>query len=82
MCTNHIDKLDAAIKRPGRVNQVIYFDKMTGLSIRSYLEYNFPTKQLADEIIFKNKLLTPAQVEEVCIEHWDNFDEIIEKLST
>ncbi len=83
MTTNHIDKLDQALKRPGRVNQVLKFDLMSNNCIRQFLKSNFPTigDEKLDNTKFKHKEMTPAEVEEICIENYSDTNKIIELLT-
>ena len=88
MTTNHIDKIDPALKREGRVNHLMEFKRYTPVQVEQYLEYYFKTPlnsentQLLDEKYKTNSSVgwTPAYVESVC-EISSTIHEVIEKLN-
>ncbi len=82
MCTNHLNKIDPALIRPGRVNQIIEFKKMTKLMTIKYLEMCYEielTKEQKDMI--PNYKYTPAEIEEFCIENDSNLDDVIQLIT-
>ncbi|GLD98368.1 hypothetical protein PINS_up007065 [Pythium insidiosum] len=86
MTTNHPEKLDPALIRPGRVNKMLLLTHMNSTQARHMIEY-FCQTTLSDEqrerleSIFANatKQLTPAEVEEFCAE-FDDPDEILREM--
>lgn len=78
MTTNHIERLDPALKRPGRVNQVIEFSLMTRKCMRDFLEDTFKYSLTDDEYqALPDKQLSPAKVEEICIENYNSVKDAI-----
>jgi len=75
MTTNHIEHLDKALMRPGRVNQVIKFGKMTRECMKNMLEDHFD-RRLTDRQVknLPDEEHTPATVEEICIENYGNLE--------
>jgi ATP-dependent 26S proteasome regulatory subunit len=73
-CTNHPEKLDPALLRPGRVDCMIHFDKMNPENImRMVNDYYKGDKYLVknSEAIYKslsccNKFWTPAEIFQIC----------------
>ena len=79
MTTNHPEKLDPALIRPGRVNKKLHLNYMSATQAKLLIEY-YCTSQLTDseysklEIIFDGTKFTPALVEEYCAEYVDVND--------
>ena len=79
MTTNHPEKLDPALIRPGRVNKKLYLNYMSATQSKSLIEY-YCTSQLTEselsklETIFEGTKFTPALVEEYCAEYVDVND--------
>ena len=72
-CTNHPEKLDSALLRPGRIDCLIHFDKMnyknvlemvTNYTGYKYTERNY--KKMLTEIKKCHKFWTPAEVFQIC----------------
>ena len=67
MTTNHIDKIDTALKRPGRVNHLMEFKKCTKDTIvnimEHYYESSFPTDQQSK---LRDEYWSPAYIESIC----------------
>lgn len=77
-CTNHIEKLDPALIRPGRIDCVVELGLCTHQMIRDILE-NFYEKKIAKEVIEKipeNKY-SPCKVYEVCFRNTENMKRAI-----
>ncbi len=91
MTTNHPEKLDSALIRPGRINKKLLLGYMNSTQIQNMVEYYFMTKftqkqhnKLTTTIFETNtgslsKELTPAEIEELCAE-CKNIDEVLTKL--
>jgi hypothetical protein len=67
MTTNHIDKIDDALKRPGRVNFLIHFKKLTKVLLIKQVETYFnDTIDSKSKIQLKDDAYTPAEIELIC----------------
>ncbi|OQR95127.1 hypothetical protein THRCLA_08015 [Thraustotheca clavata] len=78
MTTNHPEKLDPALIRPGRVNKKLLMGhinaRQTILMMEHYFSARLDIKQKHEiHDIFANttKSFSPADVEQLCAEHWD-----------
>ncbi|ETP51756.1 hypothetical protein F442_03151 [Phytophthora nicotianae P10297] len=83
MTTNHPEKLDPALVRPGRVNKKLLLGHMGVKQVRQILEYYCDASLLVDQqdrldAIFSERKaqFTPAEVEEFCTE-FDDIDSIL-----
>ena len=84
MTTNHIDKLDDALIRPGRIDKKIYMGYISHSNCIKMIEYYYETKlsenQVSElQIIFnEHKIdITPATLEQYCREY-ENINNLIE----
>ncbi|KAJ0391119.1 hypothetical protein P43SY_012099 [Pythium insidiosum] len=84
MTTNHPEKLDPALIRPGRVNKKLLLSYMPPSQIVLMLEHYFATtltsgqrSTVAGELA--GLKVTPAEVEELCAEHW-TVDDVLHAL--
>ncbi len=75
MTTNHIDKIDEALKRPGRFDFVVEFKKFTSETINEMIYHLFNKK--FDVGKKYNLQFTPAQIQEVLL---SNLYEPLEKI--
>uniref|UniRef100_K3W9K5 AAA+ ATPase domain-containing protein n=1 Tax=Globisporangium ultimum (strain ATCC 200006 / CBS 805.95 / DAOM BR144) TaxID=431595 RepID=K3W9K5_GLOUD len=87
MTTNHPEKLDPALVRPGRVNKKLLLSYMGATQIQQMIEYycatTFTTEvaaRLVDFVASSTKKFTPAEVEEACAE-FDDVDAILKGLA-
>mmetsp|Transcript_59585 Transcript_59585/g.132681 ORF Transcript_59585/g.132681 Transcript_59585/m.132681 type:complete len:92 (-) Transcript_59585:417-692(-) len=83
MTTNHPEKLDPALIRPGRINRKIlmgylYPDEALGM-VRHYFDYVTDEQEARFRKKFTPNVFTPAQVEQLCAEH-DTVDQFLEGL--
>jgi hypothetical protein len=83
MTTNHPEMLDPALIRPGRIDKKLMLGYMAAADIVGMLEHYFQTTLSSSEIsrvetiVDASRLnLTPAQVEQLAVEH-DELDEMI-----
>ena len=83
-CTNHPEKLDPALLRPGRVDCLIHFDKMNVENIvkmvedycqnNKYIENN--RNKIINSLSVCNKFWSPAEIFQIC-SRIDNTKDII-----
>uniref|UniRef100_A0A7S2LJS2 AAA+ ATPase domain-containing protein n=1 Tax=Zooxanthella nutricula TaxID=1333877 RepID=A0A7S2LJS2_9DINO len=84
MTTNHPEKLDPALIRPGRINFPIKLDYMQDKSLQELTEH-LMEKHMTDEQravaaqLTAQSQVTPAAVEQICAES-DNIDELLGRL--
>ncbi|OWZ08285.1 hypothetical protein PHMEG_00019195, partial [Phytophthora megakarya] len=78
MTTNHPEKLDPALVRPGRVNKKLLLSYMGCTQIQQMIEYYSIAKldesqirRLYDAFECSAQAFTPAEIEELCAEHED-----------
>ncbi|DAZ95414.1 TPA: hypothetical protein N0F65_006304, partial [Lagenidium giganteum] len=82
MSTNHPEKLDPALIRPGRVNKKLFLGHMSAKSLKEMLEYFFSATLTEAQVASLEGLqrqFTPADIEALCAEY-DSVDEIIARL--
>ena len=68
MTTNHIEKLDPALIRPGRINLKIHLDKMSLRSLQEMLNTFYQTNLTIDDLIsrgIQGNIHTPATYEQL-----------------
>jgi chaperone BCS1 len=81
--TNHIEKLDPAFIRPGRIDKIIKFDYVKPDTAKNILNMYFDN-QLTDDTdlsFFSELKTTPAEIEQKCSEY-DKVDDIINFFKT
>ncbi|GMF50920.1 unnamed protein product [Phytophthora fragariaefolia] len=78
MTTNHPEKLDPALVRPGRVNKKLLLGYMGPKQVQQMIEYYCAAKldesqvyRLGDTFELSSQAFTPAEIEELCAEHDD-----------
>lgn len=88
MTTNHPEKLDPALIRPGRVNKKLLLSYMNATQVRKMIEYYSMTElteanaERVDSIFARaTKRVSPAEVEEMCAEY-DSMDAILDGLES
>ncbi|KAJ0396998.1 hypothetical protein P43SY_007237 [Pythium insidiosum] len=86
MTTNHPEKLDPALIRPGRVNKMLLLTHMNSTQARHMIEYYCQAKlseqqseRLDSILVNATKQLTPAEVEEFCAE-FDDPEQILREM--
>jgi len=84
MTTNHPEKLDAALVRPGRVNKKLLLGFMACDNIQEMIEYFCTSKftsaqheRLTAAFDRSGQAFTPAEIEELCAEH-DAIDSVLD----
>lgn len=85
LTTNHPERLDPALVRPGRINKKMLLGYLRGADALRMAQHYFGsvTKEQADAFreAFTPDVFTPAQVEQLCAEY-DSFDEFVLGLHT
>ncbi|GAB9468049.1 hypothetical protein Gpo141_00005377 [Globisporangium polare] len=85
MTTNHPEKLDPALIRPGRISKKLHLGYMASAEVQEMVEYYFTTKLSEEQA---NRLrtglegktrLSPAFIEELCAE-FDDVDAVLSKI--
>eukprot|EP00644_Phytophthora_capsici_P014503 jgi/Phyca11/13470/fgenesh1_pg.PHYCAscaffold_3_\ len=86
MTTNHPEKLDPALIRPGRVNKKLMLGYMNSTQIEKMIEYYFATsltvaqrETLRSAVTENSTPVTPAAVEALCSEH-DDVDSVLDAM--
>lgn len=72
--TNHIERLDSALIRPGRVDRILTWNKMSSESIRAYLE-NYYMVSIPKTAVFPDKVYTAAELQAAAVQKksWTEF---------
>ena len=80
-CTNHVNKLDPALIRPGRIDCVVELGLCDLSMIKQIIENFYETTITIDEIknIEENKI-SPCKVYEICFRNTNNMKEAIKIL--
>ena len=60
--TNHLSELDPALIRPGRVDRIVSWKKMTAASTRAYIE-NYYQVVLPKTVVFVDSMFTAAELQ-------------------
>ncbi|KAE9164153.1 hypothetical protein PF004_g29919 [Phytophthora fragariae] len=82
MTTNHPEKLDPALIRPGRVNKKLMLGYMNSVQVQNKVEYYFATtcspvqRKTLQGVMDSATPVTPAAVEALCSEH-DDIDAVL-----
>merc|ERR1711936_1319970 len=79
MTTNHLEKLDPALIRPGRVNLSLEFKRCNKQAIEEFFETFFPNIPLDMEHV-QDGVWTPAEVAQICINHQDDVELAIKEI--
>merc|ERR1712008_563825 len=79
MTTNHLEKLDPALIRPGRVDLSLEFKRCNKKAIGDFFETFFPRNTL-DVKNVEDGVWTPAEVAQICINHQDDVELAIQKI--
>ena len=80
-CTNHVEKLDPALIRPGRIDCVIELGLCTRTMIKDIVE-NFYEKKVSQQQInkIKENYYTPCKVYEICFRNTGNIKKALQIL--
>ena len=76
--TNMIDKLDKALTRPGRVDRIISWGKMTAVSMRRYLEHYYKDT-MPEDVDLPDKVFSAAELQAKVYE-FETLDAFIDRV--
>jgi len=90
MTTNHVDKLDDALIRPGRIDLKVNFQRITGETIKHVITKYIPFVNfeipLWDSLNFNSITISPAELINILIKNKEKEDclvaELYEKISS
>eukprot|EP00923_Selenidium_pygospionis_P001692 GHVN01002443.1.p1 GENE.GHVN01002443.1~~GHVN01002443.1.p1 ORF type:complete len:500 (-),score=64.11 GHVN01002443.1:835-2334(-) len=79
MTTNHVDKLDPALIRPGRIDIRLQFTSCTREAVCEIVQqfYEVGEEAMACLNRLKDYLVTPAELAQLCKAHKNDFDGLI-----
>ena len=81
--TNHLDKLDPALIRPGRVDTILEFKKATKDAVRDIFEHFFTKEMVPRDLDMdqvRDGVWTPAEVVQICADSPDDATAAWKKL--
>lgn len=78
--TNHPEKLDSALIRPGRMDVKIEFTKCTNQMCHDIINNFFNPEFVDINIEFPEDKYTPAEILEICSINYDNIDFVVKKI--
>jgi len=77
--TNHIEKLDPALTRPGRIDKIVEIKMPRREDYDAFMFYHFK-KHIPDNIVIRtNKLIAELQTDIVCKKTYEEMLEILQK---
>lgn len=81
--TNHIEKIDKAFLRPGRIDVIMEFKKLRKVDIQNLFKIWF-NKPIPEKDLCKIKDYTVSQAEfgKICFDNLQNPNKVISKLAT
>ena len=80
LTTNHPEKLDPALIRPGRITKKLHLGEMSNASIKNMIEYYFKEKiESPLPPLPQNLNVTPAKMENICLTA-SSVNEVYEEL--
>lgn len=84
MTTNHPEKIDTALIRPGRFDFKYEFKKASKNIIKEMLKFKFMVSDeeinlLTDHLNIKDEVLSPAEIQSICFKN-DNISECINEI--
>jgi len=81
MTSNHPERLDRALIRPGRIDAIVHFTKSSAADIKDMVESLCDVTLEADQLDGVPEFAwTPAEVTQVIFEHIESVDAILETL--
>ena len=71
MTTNYVERIDSALKRPGRFDSIIHFKNCSSQTIREMFEhiFGFPPSFATEQY---DRVFTPAQIQEILLRNLDS----------
>jgi len=78
--TNHAEKLDKALLRPGRIDLNIEISYMDVYALREMLSVFYPEENIPNISNIKHNL-TPAEAQQIMLENENDFNVVLKKLS-
>jgi hypothetical protein len=70
MDTNHLANLDPALIRPGRVDRIVSWSKMSAASVRAYIQ-NYYMVELPKTVMLPDRAVTAAELQSYVCRHSD-----------
>jgi hypothetical protein len=68
MDTNHLSRLDSALIRPGRVDRILSWKKLSSASVGRFLE-NYYGVTIPEEMTFPDRTFTAAELQSAVLSH-------------
>jgi len=78
--TNHIEKIDPALLRPGRADLKVELNTMTSQMVLTALKKYVPAINVSDSLRWKDGM-TPAEFQQVLLRHEHEYDDLIKHLT-
>jgi hypothetical protein len=69
MDTNHLTTLDPALIRPGRVDRILSWKKLSSVSVRRFLE-NYYGVSIPADMSFPDRAFSAAELQSAVLSHW------------
>jgi len=85
--TNHLENIDPAFLRPGRIDYILEFKKASAKTVREMVEYRFRSYNIDFSIYddlfskLKDNALSPAEVQNICFKYsYENVGECLTEI--
>ena len=80
MTTNHLEKLDPALIRPGRVDTSLEFKRCNQEVIAEFFATFFGKDSCLDMKNVKDGVWTPAEIVQICVNHRNDYQLAMKKI--